>query len=547
MPLDLYPKPRLRPEADTGAWVPARADANHAAASYEDPAMAGWQPSSGSADAVLLDELPLIRDRNVDLERNNGYVAGANQTLKDCIVGHQLRLNPSPVAQLLGLTNDQAEDWSRITRAEFESWAHTPSEIDAARDLNLRGLTIQALGSWFLTGSALAIPIWRPRPGCRWNTRLQVIESHRLQTPEFWTGRTNIRGGKEIDRDGATTHFWIRKSHPGDERFQSGPPSFGDQFQYRRVPAFYPWGRQRVIHLYDKDRPGQSVGKPLVAAVMREFRMATHYPRVELQAVIANSLVAGVLESALDAEASAGLFKAQGGSGMTPQDLWAKSVADSRRSTTLKPGATLALPLGAKFVGFTPSRPNNAFSEFMESVLRNIAAGLNMPYELLSKDFTKTNYSSARAALLEGWRYFMSRRSWLEENWLNAIYGLWLEEAVNAGAVACPGFYDNRYAWSTVRRWTMSGRGWVDPAKEAIGAQKRMESGISNLAIECQEQGTDWMEVLDQQKIIETYAADIGVQLYTPTAAAPGGVDLGAENADTDAPEDAPSNEDKPA
>ena len=56
---------------------------------------------------------------------------------------------------------------------------------------------------------------------------------------------------------------------------------------------------------------------------------------------------------------------------------------------------------GDKVAPFTPSRPNSGYGQFVENVLRHIGAGLNIPFELLMKDFSKTNYSSARAALLE--------------------------------------------------------------------------------------------------------------------------------------------------
>jgi len=58
--------------------------------------------SVGSADAGLLPELGTIRLRSWDLERNNGYRAGANQTYKDNMVGHQLRLNANPDGLPLG-------------------------------------------------------------------------------------------------------------------------------------------------------------------------------------------------------------------------------------------------------------------------------------------------------------------------------------------------------------------------------------------------------------------------------------------------------------
>ena len=57
----------------------------------------------------------------------------------------------------------------------------------------------------------------------------------------------------------------------------------------------------------------------------------------------------------------------------------------------------------------------------LENVLRHIGTGLNIPLELLMKDFSKTNYSSARAALIEAWRFFNGRRSWIINYWANDL------------------------------------------------------------------------------------------------------------------------------
>jgi hypothetical protein len=73
-----------------------------------------------------------------------------------------------------------------------------------------------------------------------------------------------------------------------------------------------------------------------------------------------------------------------------------------------------------------------------------IAAGLNIPYELLLKDFSKTNYSSARAALLEAWRFFRGRRKWLISYWCQPFFELWLEEEVMQGRIEAPDFYEKR-------------------------------------------------------------------------------------------------------
>lgn len=55
----------------------------HDAADRASRAFAGWNPSLGSADADLLDELDTIRGRSRDLGRNESLTASAYQTYRD--------------------------------------------------------------------------------------------------------------------------------------------------------------------------------------------------------------------------------------------------------------------------------------------------------------------------------------------------------------------------------------------------------------------------------------------------------------------------------
>jgi lambda family phage portal protein len=488
--------------------------AAHDGASGSDLAMAGWNPWPGSADADLLPDLGTLASRSRDLGRNNGLVAGGMQTLRDNIVGAVLRLSCTPDYRLLGWSREQARTWGNTTEAKFRSWAET-TECDAARSLNLLGLTVQALGGAMASGDALALPLWLPRPGLQWNTRLMAVEADRLATPMSLRHRDDIRGGVEMDAWGAPVAYHILRRHPGDAFGFAGLRGTLHE-EWDRVPAFTPWGRRRVVHLHDRERAGQSRGKPIVSAVMREFHMAGKYASNELQASLANSLVAAFLESDLDPESAAALF------GEQPRDAWATSVGQARHIRQLKGAAVIPLPAGARMSAFTPGRPNQAFEAFMLATLRHIAAGMNLPYELLLKDFSKTNYSSARAALLEAWRYFHGRRRWLMDHWLRPIYELWLEEAVNSGEVLAPDFYRLRYAYSRCR-FIFGGRGWVDPVKEAQAAAQRIESGISTLEQECAEQGLDYEEVLDQLAIEQAMKKARGLDTVRVPMAQPAG------------------------
>jgi lambda family phage portal protein len=478
-------------------------------------------PAQLSADADLLPELETLLSRSRDLSRNNGLAAGVFQTYRDNIVGSILRARPTPDYRLLGWTPQQAHDWSQKTAAEFASFFES-TECDAGRSLSGIGLTWQALTGAFGNGDAIGLPMWLPRADARWNTRILMIESDRLRTPPELLWRADIRGGIEQDSYGAPVAYHFLKRHPGDLfAGYAASAAILDPLAYERVPAFTPWGRRRVIHLHDKERTGQSRGKPILTAVMREFHMLGKYSGNELQASVVGSLIAAFLESNLDQQSSQELF------GEDPRGQWAKSVTEAKGIRQLKGAAVIPVPIGAKVTGFAPNRPNSAFEAFVLAVQRHIAAGLNIPYELLSKDFSNTNYSSARAALLEAWRFFMGRRRWLADYWLRPIYELWLEEAVNSGVIEAPDFYANRYAYCRCR-FLFGGKGWVDPVKEAQAALLRVAGSVSTLEQECAEQGLDYEEVLDQRALERRMMLDRGLD---PDAAAKASANAATQSA----------------
>jgi lambda family phage portal protein len=463
--------------------------------------MADWLPAAGSADADLLPELGLTRSRTRDLARNSALAGGHVQTVKDNVIGHQLRLSSKPDYRLLGRDAAWAREFGTQVEAEFRTWANTP-ECDAARTQTLWGLARTAFGALILNGDHVTLPVWRPRPGARWATRLQNIEADRLSTPFGELANPSIRGGVERDADGAPVAYHLQAHHPGDGW---GLPSLGAPPTWQRVPAFTAWGRRRVIHLFDRERPGQSRGASPFARVLREFRVSSEYIGHELHAAAANAVIAGFIESDLPPELVGDLF---GGNANEASAYWQEVQAKYHRKK-LESGLFFNLPIGARLSSFNPNRPNVSFDPFIKHITRYLAAGLNLPYELLLKDFSQTNYSSARAALLEAWRYFLACRQLFVDGWLAPVFALWLEEAVDRGRIEAPDFYANTYAYGR-SRWIFAGRGWVDPVKEAQASQLRMKTGLTTLEGECAEQGQDWEEVLEQQAIERQRRAELG-------------------------------------
>ena len=102
------------------------------------------------------------------------------------------------------------------------------------------------------------------------------------------------------------------------------------------------------------------------------------------------------------------------------------------------------------------------------------------------------------------------------------MYDLWFEEAVNAGLIEAPDFYNLRQFY-TRAKWIGPGRGWIDPVKEAEAAQIRMASGLSTLEAECAEQGLDYNDVIDQRQIEKARLQEAGLWIEPPPPTKPTG------------------------
>ena len=497
--LDAQGKPLSMPRPRASLEI---ADTAYRGASFRARELASWLPPWMSADAELLPEQPALVARSRDLGRNHGIASGAFQTLVDNVVGTGLRLSAKPDYRALGRTKEWADAWAKNVEGLWRGWAGSV-DCDVARQLTFNSQCAQAFRTAMMSGDAVALVLWQPERGGRFATTIQLVDPDRLGNPQMTPATPTLRGGIETDPYGAPLAYWLRRAHP----FDVGGFGTVASAEWDRVPAATPWGRRRVIHLHDKERTGQSRGKPILAPVMSTFRSFDHYERSELQAAVVNAMIAAFIETPMDSADIAELLSGEAGPTYLKQrDEW---------QAQLKSGSIIPMLPGDRMAAFTPSRPNAAYGDYTTNILRHIGVALGIPLELLMKDFSKTNYSSARAALLEAWRFFLGRRTWLTTYFADPVYVAWLEEAVGRGLVEAPTFYEDQAAWCRCA-WIGAGRGWVDPLKEAQASRARIDGRISTLERECAEQGLDWEEVLEQQAREQAMMAELGLTMPAP-------------------------------
>ncbi|MEA3279727.1 MAG: phage portal protein, partial [Thermodesulfobacteriota bacterium] len=441
-----------------------------------------WSTYGHDADSDILPDLPTLRERSRDLIRNNPLATGAIKTKVTDVVGTGLRLQSRIDRDVLGMDETAADKWEAKTEREWRLFAES-FECDVTRTDNFRGLTRLVYRQAKENGDVFVLLPRVKREHFPYDLRLQTVEADRVCNEKYAPDSETLAGGIETDKSGAPVKYHILKSHPGANR------KFRRDMKWDKVNAFgSKLGLRNVIHLFERTRPGQSRGVPDLAPVIEIFKQLGRYTDAEIAAAVISSFFTVFIETE------------SGESTFDMADMANETGADSTTGTNsdteykLAAGSIIGLGKGEKVHDTNPGRPNEAFDAFILSILRQIGVALEMPFEILVKHFT-ASYSAARAALLEFWKYVVSERAWLVDDFCQVVYEVWMYEAVITGRIAAPGFLRDpiiRKAYLGAQ-WVGPARGQIDELKEVKAAQLRIGEGISTLSeVTAEMTGGDW-------------------------------------------------------
>lgn len=498
----------------------------HEAASRFSREMATWYPAIRSPDADILPDKSLSDARALDIMRNDAFVAAGASLHKDNIVGSLYLLNAKPNTTMLGLDDKWAEEFQEEVESKFTTWAESPFNwIDAARRNTLTSFIRMVVGVYLHSGEVLFTSEWlRPNRG-PFRTAFQMIELSRLSDPAsmlYPLDRT--RGGIEFDTNGAPVAYYIRRASPGD--YQWGTESWN----WSRVRGTNSWGRPMVFHVMEQQRPGQSRGISQLVAALKEMRTTKRFRDITLQNAVINASFAAAIESEMPTQQ---VFEALG-SGNVTDSIMEYATAYLGAVNEYADGARNMHIDGAKIPHFFPGTklnltpmgtPGGIGTEFESSLLRYIAANLDVSYEELSRDFSKTNYSSARAGMLSTYKASQARKKMVSDRVATLMYGNWLEEAIGEGEIEAmktrraPSFYDRLMRDAYINcDWIGASRGMIDELKETQAAIQRLQHGLSTWEDELGRQGKDWRAVFAQLQREKKMMTDMGIEPQSTAA-----------------------------
>lgn len=454
-----------------------------------------WLPLGNSPDEDLLAELPDLRQRSRDLNRNDGIAAGLTQTMVVNDVGTGIRPQSRLDKEYLGIDDKTADKFQKTVERGWRWWS---GYADAAGRMDEYEIQMLVDRQILENGEVILLPQRLKNNNRPYMLAWEVIEADRLTTPSDKISQKNIRSGVELGEKGEPKAYWILKEHPGELKYRTPAAS-----EFIRLDAYNQLGMPNILHLYSILRPGQSRGVPFFAPVLTYFKDLADYLEAEVIAARIAACFALFIKKSDPYSAAAAAPSETNSAG--------------QRLNGIEPGMLEYLNPGEDIVSFNPNRPGNTFDQFVERILRIIGAALGLPYELIIKDFSKTNYSSARAALLQAYKYFRCRQEWLTRRLCQPQWEMLIEEMYLKGELEIDNFYQHKIEW-TRARWIAPGWQWVDPLKEVKASIEAMDSGLSCLADELASQGKDYEEILEQLAKENKKRKELGLSKSQKTA-----------------------------
>lgn len=438
---------RIRAKVQGNALMAA---ASYTGAARSRRSMAGWSTSRGDADADTLRDLPTLRERSRDLVRNEPIAGAAINVTVGSVIGPGLTMRPQVDARFLGLSDDEADDLEDTIAREWPLWANS-TDCDASRSQNFAGLQDLGFRSSLEAGDALAALV-DPGRDARYRLAVQLIEGDRLSNPGWQADSETFAGGVERDSAGAPIRYHVLRQHPGSIHRGSKAATWD------ALPAFTPSGRRATLHLFRRLRIGQTRGVPYLAPVIELIRTLGDYRQHTVEAAAIQAMFTAFIRTP-DGAGLGPYAPAPGG-----------SSASKDGEFRMGGGAILDLAAGEDVVFGDPSQPTTVFGAFVQAVSEEIGAALELPHEVLRMHFT-ASYSASRAALLQAWMFFRTRRAWMAASFCQPIYEAWLDEAVATGRIRAPGYFADEAIRAAYARAV-----WVGPAMPEIDQVKAVEA-----------------------------------------------------------------------
>jgi capsid protein len=414
-----------------------------------------------------------LRKRSSQLFNENLYARGLIRRLVTNEINTGLCLESIPDEDILGIGEDQLNEWTEGVETRFGIWGKNEKICDYKQQSTFGGLQREARMEALVSGDVLVVLRQSRKTGL---PTIQLIRGDSVRSPfdEMVREGNIVKHGVELDSRMRQVAYWVKQKDGTTKRL----PAFGERS-----------GRRIAWLVYGTDKRLDDVrGQPILSLVLQSLKEIDRYrDSVQRKAVI-NSVLAMFIKKDED---KMGTLPMTGGA--IRRDTATVTDGDgSKRDFNIAgqvPGLILEeLQQGETPVGFNSAGIDLAFADFEASIINSIAWANELPSEVLTLVF-QNNYSASQAAINEFKMYLNKVRTEFGTAFCQPIYTEWLISETLLQRITAPGLieswrddtqYDIYGAWLS-SDWSGAIKPSTDIKKQAQGYQMlNLEGWITN-------------------------------------------------------------------
>lgn len=434
-----------------------------------------WRTARGTQDRLAFADLDLLIDRSRDLARNTAVGRSVILSYLRNVIGTGIR----PNAKIKNAAGDAMKAFNKSVNKEFLRWANNPRMCDAEGRLTFWEMQEQCLQRMLEDGGILIHRIVERRRGSRIPLVIKRYEVTQLAL-ELRTNKdtgNDIRRGVEVDNGGMPVAYHLYDI-PKDDAAGKSPQ------RIVRIPA------DRIDHLYRCERPGQTHGIPLLSVVSQRIWQMAEFDSYEVEAARTTAAIALIINQDTSVQRYAG-----GGLGATA----GQETIDTRgnQEIVLEPNMIFRGKPGDEVKGMIPTRPGSMYAPFTKEQKSATAAGCNLGYEQVARDFSQGTFAAQRQSKLEDQRGWEPLQLSITHHMCVPIHGEFILLGMLAGVFDGQPQLSDEIDMSDVE-WQPQGWDWIDPEKEAKAELLKLQMRIESRTRSAARRGIVWSEEVEQ-------------------------------------------------
>lgn len=407
----------------------------------------------GSGDRHLTKlESTQLRELSREQDRNNCIASGMLDRAIESVIGSGIDIHVNSIGT--GSDKKTNEDWNTKAELLFAEWGR--NEADIRELVSWHGLQQMAYRAILVDGDVGFI---------KTRGQLQAIEADRIVTPSGNLSNPLFQQGIQLDKVGSPVAFSVAQ--------YSRHGGFVQESSAKSIPA------KNFFYLMNPKRFSQTRGVPILTNCLQLLEDIDSY--IQAEVVGAKVAAAFVMFISREEGAQAGVDAS-----VTAED----SQGNSRQEQTIAPGMILHGRPGEKAMGIGSNRPQSQFSEFISQLLRFAGLNMGMPLEVVSLDFSRTNFSSARAALQVAHRTNKRMHRFMVDRFVRPVARWKIDQWIEEKRLA-----PMEYSINTTQPTMIS----VDPMKEVQSDIMAVEHSFKSLADIALAQNGNWKDSIEKR------------------------------------------------